>query len=253
VKKLFLVPLVAAVAWFAVRGAPVEGQRIFNLTLEALATIGPLMAASTFDRGDYLRRAWLCFGAAAAFLFLAQLSRFWTGPSNGMGWIRVGAIFLSNTATSVGSILFARTAGKAGLELPGSKLSRGGGYVISVGIALLFAVPALLQPIQHFSTSRLPGGLVPFFATIGDATSLALIAPILMTALALRGGLIAWPWIFLTCGELSWLIFDAAIAVIPDDAPAWLQDSATCFRMAAFAFTFAAGLAQKRVSSIQEG
>jgi hypothetical protein len=245
-KKYFLIPAVAAAAYVGVRHLPAPGRQIYLLLLEGLACVGPILAARTFEAGDYLRRAWLCFGLANAFLFASAASRFIPGTSPALAWARIGAIFMSNLLTIIGSVLFARTAGKAGLALPGTALSRGGGYVLSVGVALAFGIPSVAPAFAHFSFAHLPSGLTPFFATAGDAVSLALIAPILMTALALRGGLIAWPWIFLTCAELAWLVFDLAIAVLPDE----FDVPATCFRMAAYGFTLAAGLARRRISTL---
>jgi hypothetical protein len=91
-------------------------------------------------------------------------------------------------------------------------------------------------------------GIISVASDAGDAISFCLIAPVLLTALALRGGKLAWPWAVLFVSLFGWLLFDAAGTV-----GAWAHASASSVRMAeelarclACTCNFSAGLLQRR-------
>src|SRR5262249_59047068 len=70
------------------------------------------------------------------------------------------------------------------------------------------AGPAVLRsagPLLQGDLSRAAG----VFSALGDMVSLWLIAPLLLTALALRGGLFGWPFALLTTSYVAWLGYDA--------------------------------------------
>jgi hypothetical protein len=48
---------------------------------------------------------------------------------------------------------------------------------------------------------------------IGDAAAISLIAPVMLTALALRGRTIAWPRALLTASAFGWLCYDAVFSI----------------------------------------
>jgi hypothetical protein len=50
-------------------------------------------------------------------------------------------------------------------------------------------------------------------SAILDAASISLIAPVMLTALALRGSDIAWPWALLTASSFGWLCYDAVFSI----------------------------------------
>jgi hypothetical protein len=75
----------------------------------------------------------------------------------------------------------------------------------------------------------------------------ALIAPFLLTAVALRGGSLAWTWGLLTASLFGWLLFDATLSWGPfvlSGAPA-VEKLSECFRLLACTFGMVAGLAQR--------
>jgi hypothetical protein len=242
-KILLITPLV--VGAFLVHRAthpPAMAVRVEYLIMMALAVIGPLLAASCFDRGDHLRRAWILFAVSYAALFIQSFWRM-LQPDH-FGWVRMILVVVSNVVSPIGAILFATAAGVAGLELPGSKLSRGAMRFGSFAIAIGMAAPSFYLGIKEW---QWPDGIIPIVSAAGDLATFAMLAPILMTALALRGGLVAWVWTFLTAAELSWLVYDLLVALINVDAH-WVDMLDGGFRSAAFVLTFCAGLAQYVIS-----
>jgi hypothetical protein len=84
---------------------------------------------------------------------------------------------------------------------------------------------------------------------MGDAISLFLIAPLLFTALALRGGLFGWPYSLLTTSYVAWLLYDASLAVGPAIGlgAAGARVVSELFRALGCLFGFSAGVAQRFV------
>src|SRR5262249_44582275 len=87
------------------------------------------------------------------------------------------------------------------------------------------------------------------FSALGDMVSLWLIAPLLLTALALRGGLFGWPFALLTASYGAWLGYDALgvgggdLGLSPHATPA----AAEPFRAPGCLYGLSAGLAQREV------
>lgn len=118
--------------------------------------------------------------------------------------------------------------------------------------------PTFYSAIAGLMHGNGSGELIGLFSAVGDTITLALTAPILMTALALRGGLVAWPWIFFTASMLAWLGYDVqgGLGFIYDklhlEMPEWLSNGIGMFKIAACTLSFAAGLAQRRVIRAQD-
>ena len=130
----------------------------------------------------------------------------------------------------------------------------GGAQWLTVGLvgllAAVFAGPAVLRnagPLMAGDLSRAAG----VFSALGDMVSLWLIAPLLLTALALRGGMFGWPFALLTASYVAWLGYDALAVVGPGlglDAHA-ARTGAELFRALGCLYGFSAGLAQRAVVS----
>lgn len=73
---------------------------------------------------------------------------------------------------------------------------------------------------------------------LGDTISVALLAPVLQTALALGGGLLRWPWSFLAASGMSWLLYDATASES--------HLASEIFRALACMFLFSVAVAQRR-------
>ena len=247
-------PLLYAVVFVAVAAALGEGEMLDVfvrgqlLLVRVLAIFGCIAAARAFSRGDHLRTAWLWLAAATVIVLARDLLRLppiSLPPSSagGAGWVIAGLGVASNLALLAGVWLLARAWKVAGIPLPGG---RGGAIAVTVAaaaLALFFAGPGALE---HGARSGADIASVTLFVSaVVDILSLCLLAPLLLTAIALRGGPVAWPWALVTASTFSWLLYDAA-ALTPFVAPEWFP-LADVFRGLAQNFLFAAGVAQRLV------
>ena len=94
--------------------------------------------------------------------------------------------------------------------------------------------------------------VVPLSSDVADALVIVLLAPLARTALALRGGVLLWPWAFLTANGLLWLVFDATyggLSVAHVDA-ARAHVLLESLRTLATLYGFAAGFAQRGVRAL---
>ena len=225
----------------------IEGAKV-------LALLGCVAAATAFERGEYLRRAWwltgLCYGlliardivfAPAALGALALDAR--------SAYVQSGLVLVANLAACVGTLMIARAWKVAGLELPGSRIAQAVVVGASILIALTLTGPSTWIDIRRLGTGDM-SALVALASDLGDILSLCLIAPVLLTAIALRGGLLIWPWALFTASMLSWLFFDAAATMVGHSAAldaAGHHVVTEAFRALACGFGFSAGLAQRFV------
>ena len=216
--------------------------------VEGLGFWGCLAAALIFDSGDYLRRAWLlemgCFGL----IFVGDLTlttgafsdRPWTALANGV------LTLTANASAMGGTFLLARVTRVAGIEMPGSDTARRGVQALALTVALLAAGPAAVISARRFIGGD-HSGLMYFASCLGDIFCFSMIAPLLLTTLAMRGGLLAWPWGFKTASGLAWLTFDGIQSLAPvfgistEEARPVLEIA----RCLACTSAFSAGLAQR--------
>jgi hypothetical protein len=169
--------------------------------------------ALSYAPGDRLRWAWLFFGGGFAIgfvskLFLGDSSRAAELPLLGAA-LWSATIVLLNGVSLTALVIFARVWDGTGLVPPW----RGRATLAFVALALL------LEGVPLYNSARAMLGLSPvafgfFVAVLGDVIGIALIGPIFATAIALRGGLLMRPWLFLFCAALCWLLDDAT-ALLP--------------------------------------
>jgi|SRR6185436_12743546 len=236
----------AAVAWELGSGDTldtfVRGQRIL---VRLLAVVGCFAAASAFDRQDHLRRAWVWLGGGTVVILLRDVLRFFppfqpatAGP--GAQILLSGLGILSNLALLAGIWLLARSWKMAAIDLGG----RFGVIAVTVTtgvLAIAVAGPGALEATRAVAQGDW-SALVLLVSAVVDIITLCLITPLLLTAVALRGGLFSWPWALVTASQLSWLLYDAAAALDPGRLGGFpLPD---VFRGLAENFLFVAGLAQ---------
>src|SRR5205085_12622858 len=89
-------------------------------------------------------------------------------------------------------------------------LTRCGWGPIAAGIvvALIVGGYPLMQGFQTRGADT-----VLLISTLGDVVGIALIVPLAMSALALRGGLLMYTWLYLALCELFWMLYDVWLAV----------------------------------------
>lgn len=178
------------------------------LVLRVVAIVGSFAAVAAFERGDHLRRAWLWLAWAMVVIFARDLLRLVVFSGEGTHPVISALGVIHNLAILVGIFELARAWKKADIPLPGGRF---GAPLVVVGAALL-ALAVAGPGVYHHGGTVLSGEwsqLILLVSAIVDVLSLCLLAPLLLTAVALRGGLFAWPWALVTASILSWLLYDA--------------------------------------------
>ena len=216
---------------------------------KALALVGMTAAALAFARGDYLRRGWGVWAACYAFLLGRDAMLLAAGHVSPAAYdgVRGALVTAGNACVVVGAWTLARAWTVAGLEHPGSKGARRAVIATTIVVALGFAGPTLVVDVRDVILG--PGRDFGSIASdLGDILSLPLIAPVALTALAVREGTLRWPWMLLTSSLLAWLFYDA-IYTLPDSlslAPGGFRLVSEQFHILAGALAGAAGLAQRK-------
>lgn len=238
---LVFAAVVAVVAWSladqAALSSFVTAQKIL---VRVLALAGCLYGASVFDRGDHLRRAWLWLGLGVAIILVRDLLGVAGVSSKPLMVILPLAL---NLVTLAGIWRLASAWQSAALELPGG---RRGAILLTLiaGIAALaVAGPGIVKGLAAFRSGDAQGLVMVVSATV-DIVSLCLIAPLVLTALSLRGGLFAWPFLLLAASQVCWLLYDLAW-VVPLPQPSAEFPWADLFRGMAGNFLAVAGVAQR--------
>lgn len=214
----------------------------------ALGAAGCFAAFAVFSKGDHLRRAWLLLALMTLGFFLNDLRRV-------VHYTRdlppvVDAVFLvllvgCNVVNVVALGMLASAWRRAA-----SFLRTGRGVTVLVtlvtaGLALAVAGPSA---VEHYQ--QVVGGnwraIVLMVSAVADVLALCLISPLILTAISLRGGPIAWPWGLLSASMICWLLFDGAAGL------GWVLGSGhfpatELFRAMALTYLFGAGLAQRLV------
>ena len=226
----------------------VSGQRI---VLRILAAVGGFLAVSAFDRGDSMRRAWLWLSWGTVVILLRDVLRLFpafqpesAGPAAQAVLSALG--ILSNVALLIGIWTLATFWKKASISLPGSRSGIVAVALVTAGLAVVVAGPGALKAAEQLAAGDWSAAIFLVSAVV-DILSLCLITPLLLTAVALRGGIFSWPWGLITASQLSWLLYDAAANLAPTLAPGGFP-LADVFRGLAETFLFAAGVAQLLVA-----
>jgi hypothetical protein len=238
-----------AVAWWLAGGPAlpsfVAWQRIL---VRVLAAAGCFAAVSAFDPGDHLRRAWLWLGWGTVVILIRDLIRLLVPsyqtvvPGSTEQWVMNGLGVLSNVALLAGIWLLARSWKMASIALPGGRSGSLAVALITAAIAIVVAGPAALDGAKAVAGGDWSSLMKVVSATV-DIITLCMIAPLLLTAVSLRGGLFSWPWGLVTASQLSWLLYDGMWALSSTPTPGAFP-TADVFRGMAENFLFVAGLAQ---------
>lgn len=257
-RSLYLVFPLGAAALVAL-GYALLGDRVTlplltleNLMAFAAASLGSAVVVRRLGRGDYLRTAWALMGACYALLFVDALL---FGAStvarprvlSDTGVLVSGALTVgANLATVVGLLWVGRAWRVAGLQLGVSRGVLWGSVLTVLALSLAVLGEPLLQHVRalgagHFDA--LPG----LGSALGDVVAASLLVPLLLTAISLRGGALAWPWGLLTAGIVAWLGFDGIelLGTALGASPATMLPVEEGLRVAACLLQLTAGLAQR--------
>ena len=259
------VPLVATVgaftALYTLRGSLAEGSLYFIVGILAVgaAALGSLVAVLAFDPGDYMRRAWALMGWCYGLLALNTLLFRSAGHVHPRPLTLVEAvasgtlIVLANVSSVLGNVRIARAWRVSGLDLRVPEGVRWGSILASLAVAIALVGGTTWEDLQALLDQQWGSG-TSVVSDLGDIVSLALVAPILLTAFALRGGSLGWPWSLLALSSVGWLLYSAAAVLGPAlglDASAQRPFEAS-MRVLACAAQLAAGLLQATVLTESE-
>ncbi len=240
---------------------PVEERANFWYTAimgaKLLAFVGALAAAFAFGPGDYLRRAWLFIAANYACITFNTIIFGGQGRGTLFGWhphlvtlspelasqLNISALILGNVLAVVGAVLLARAWSVAGLDRSGSSATRIAVILCAIAIAAALTGYPIFESIRELSHGATLRRMVGLVISGSDALCFALVAPVLLTALALRGGVLWWPWVLYTASGLSWMVFDAMLSSGSRAATIVLLSNG--IRMLACLLSFGAGIAQR--------
>lgn len=215
-----------------------------------LALTGALAAALAFERGDYLRRAWVTYGSCYALLLVHDTMRVAAPEAFVVRGIVVG---LANACSVVGTWMLARAWSVAGLEDDDEGAGVTRRRALFAGAALL-SLAITSVPLLHDVRDLIGGqndALVSIASDLGDTFTLALVAPVMQTALAMRGGLLRWPWGYLTVSGVWWIVYDATSSLLVQDRVGLglALVASESLRVLANGFVFSAGISQRMAVS----
>jgi hypothetical protein len=254
-RGVLVLPAVALIVFFVARmvapiGAEAAVNRVFNVAAFAVAAAGCFVAARAFTRGDYLRVAWQLQAVASVLLAVSSVLRD-LEPAATMLLARAPLVFMANTAAVLSAVIFARAHRIAGLELPWSRPARLAFIAGVAALAMLAAGPSVAVLVPRARAADLVAWM-QIFSAVGDLLFLVLVAPIFMTAVALRGGLLTWPWALLTASTVTWLLYDAQDSIVylyPRFESLDRTIVTVPLRVLACALLLAAALTQRRVTT----
>jgi hypothetical protein len=257
--KLLALPFAFAVAFAvaALAAGDAAVPRVLTLEVECgrlIAIAGAVVAAGTFERGDYLRRAWLLGLACFVALLLADaaaLPAVAATLGDHADLYRGTVSLVANVGWIAQIWILARAWSVAGLhDDPAEAADRRAWLSAAVVVAVAIEAGPLVHDLRSVLAGRIEG-LTDVSAEIGAGVGLALLVPVMRTARTMRGGLLWWPWGLLTASGVSWAALDAVTAT--SDAfhatGARVAIITEIPRALACGFYCAAGLAQRRAVS----
>ena len=223
-----------------------------------LAALGAAAAAHAFERGDYLRRAW-ALQALYMVLILRDLLLGALPPGATVLGLTPGTwnhaiVVVANVAGVAATWMMAQAWQVAGLDAPGARSRRA--LLTAAGALIALAITG--APLLRDLRALLGGSVTPVAgvaSTLADAASIALLAPVLLTVIAMRGGQLAWPWGMFAASMLCWLLYDASYMATrhlrPTSTGAWPILGVDLARFLACLYAAAAGLGQRLVITSQ--
>jgi hypothetical protein len=178
----------------------------------ALAAAAAGVTAVSYAPRDRLRWAWLSFGAGYFVAFLSKLvadSTTIAAASTARATLWAAMIILLNAGSVTALVLFARVWSGTGL----APAWRGRATLGFFALALVIGGQNLY--VNGRAMLSLDPRAFGFFASsAGDVIGIALIGPIFATAIALRGGLLMRPWLYLFSAAICWIV-DDALFILP--------------------------------------
>lgn len=187
----------------------------WSLAVYLWAATGSVLAATTFAPGEPMRPGWLllsgCYVLLLPVRFLAGANL--EGLGQGADRFPGAVAFLSLASAALGLVAFlvlARAWRASGLDAT-TRASRVAARLVALAISLVLAGPDLWERFPAAAAGD-PLAITDVLTDLLDGALFVVAVPVARAALALGGGLVAWPWGLLTLSLLAWLGYDAAVA-----------------------------------------
>lgn len=211
------------------------GQR---LLVRVIALVGCWAAVSVFERGDRLYDGWRWIAIGLVLVFLQDLALL-VVPSSDLFSHFLLVLGLAFTLLSLAGVWrLASTWRHASPAWEAERPVHLALFAAAAVVALVAAGPG----VWRYGTALAGGGdftaALLFVLAVISLVALCLIAPLASTAWSLRGGLLAWPFVFLAASRLG---YDAVFYLGQADTAFPFGD---LFRGIAGNYLAAAGLAQ---------
>jgi hypothetical protein len=249
-KRLILIPFIGGLIASAGMWLPEQQALVYHrsvLIVAALATaFAAFAAARMFERDDRLFWSWSMIGAGYLVAALRYGFRLYTLLFGGGITNRTllnSLLILQNVLIAVALLLFVLAWRATGLATPGSRSAQFASIMLGIAVAVLVGGYPLMRGIATAQTD-----LVLLVSTLGDMVGIALMVPLLMPALALRGGLLMHTWAYLAATEGAWLLYDIWYATKESFglATGTARGIEEGIRVIAILFALSAAVAQRR-------
>jgi hypothetical protein len=216
---------------------------VLRTSLLAMAAIAAGLAAHRFGWWrEHLGRAWTLFFVEYALLTVSEVLR------RGFPQLVLAneiSLVVANLAAIGAYVLMARSliaAGLASEESPAVKVAVTVLALVLAGALCYQSIASGWASLQ--SSSPRPGNVI---SPLADVITFVLVAPLLLTTFALRGGQVFWIFAFLTTGTVGWMVNQGAGAIVRflgGGDPAVRTGRITGFAIACF-FIAAAAITQR--------
>jgi hypothetical protein len=251
-RRLLFIPLAGVVAAAAGMLFPFDDPRALIyfrsiLVVAALLTsINGFITARQFAPGDHLYASWLLLAsgyAVAAVRYGMRIQLLVTGHGVTSRTVLDTMLVVQNLCIAICLFLFVRSWKATGLATPGSRASQITWTILGIVVAVAVGGYPL---VQGFNT--LNADTVLLVSTLGDMIGIALIVPLAMPALALRGGFLMPVWASIAACEFFWLLYDIWYALKPAMIlqPVGQRGVEEMLRLAAILLACVAAVAQRR-------
>ena len=241
-KGLTWIPFVLGAIAAVTIALPEQPSLIYSRVVLIAVALGVAASAfltmRRFASGDRLFVTWMLMGVGYLLASVRYTLRLIQLMQPSFTWPRAmtdGMLIVQNVLIAAALFLFVRAWRKTGLATPGSPGAQLGGMLAGIAVAIVVGGYPLLQ---GFQTAK--ADLVLFVSTLGDMVGIALIVPLMMSALALRGGLLMHTWVYLAASEFVWLLYDISYAI---RTPTGIVET---IRIVAIGFALVATVAQRR-------
>jgi hypothetical protein len=211
-----------------------------------LAGGSALLTTRRFVAGDKLFLGWAAFGVGYLLSSIRHGIRLWsvtTGAAMPPQTLLDGMMIVQNILVALALLWFVLAWRSTGLASPVERSTEVRWILIGAAVALAVGGYPLIRGFGNVATN--PAMLV---STVGDIVGLALIVPLMLPALAMRGGALMHTWLLLALSEMAWLGYDIWTAGAPG-----IQISVhggrgvtEIFRLLAVSLALSATIAQRR-------